>query len=203
MSPKDVARSYDLIAERWDSDSFPRHNGIDQHKRALAFLNRRGSALDLGCGSSGRILDLMLENGYAVAGLDISERMIELARRRDPQVTFHHADICQWEFPIEYDFISAWDSIWHIPLDEHERVLGKILKALTRGGVCIFTTGGVDTPSETRDSAMGVPMYHSAPGISRIMENLARSGCVCRHLEYDQFPELHVCIIAQKLSTPD
>jgi SAM-dependent methyltransferase len=203
MNPKDVARSYDSIAERWDSDGFPRENGIEQHKRAFAFSNRRGKALDIGCGASGRILDLLLEYGFEPEGLDLSERMIELARRRHPQVRFYHADICEWEFPARYDFISAWDSIWHIPLDEHERVLGKILSALSPGGVCIFTTGGVDAASEKRDAAMGVPMYHSAPGISRTLKFLFQSGCACRHLEYDQYPAPHVYIIAQKLTKTD
>lgn len=46
---------------------------------------------------------------------------------------------------------------------------------------------------------MGVPMYHSAPGIPALLEIIGRSGCVCRHLEYDQYPELHMYIIAQKL----
>lgn len=199
MNPKDVAKSYDAIAERWAAKDFPRENGIEAHRRALAFVVRRGRALDIGCGASGRIIELLLEHGFEVEGLDLSEKMNELARRRHPRVMFHQADICQWEFPSRYDFISAWDSIWHIPLAEHERVLGKICAALASGGVFIFTTGGVDAPSETRDSAMGVPMYHSAPGISRTLTLLASSGCACRHLEYDQHPAPHVYIIAQKL----
>lgn len=199
MNPKDVAKSYDAIAERWDSEDFPRQNGIEAHRRALGFLDRRGRALDIGCGASGRIIELLLAHEFEVEGLDLSESMIELARRRHPGVMFHRADICRWEFSGRYDFISAWDSIWHIPLNEHECVLARICAALSTGGVFIFTTGGVDSPSETRDSAMGVPMYHSAPGISRILEILGRSGCSCRHLEYDQHPAPHVYIIAQKL----
>ncbi len=199
MKPEDVAHSYDAIAERWNDESFPRQNGIEQHRRAIAFARGRGAALDIGCGSSGRIMDLLLEAGFEPEGLDLSTKMIELARRRHPDVTFHHADICEWALPRKYDLISAWDSIWHVPLASHEAVLGKVLSGLTAGGVCIFTTGAVDEPSETRDSAMGVPMYHSAPGIPAIMEILARAGCVCRHLEHDQHPDLHVYVIAQKI----
>ena len=200
MNPKDIARSYDSIADRWASDRFPRDNGIEQHKRAIAFSRSSGRALDIGCGSSGRILDLLLANGFDSEGLEISERMIDLARRRHPDLTFHHADICEWQFPRQYDFVSAWDSIWHIPLKQQERVLTRVLAGLSPQGVFIFTTGGVDEPSETRDSAMGPPMYHSALGISRTLELLAEAGCVCRHLEYDQYPELHLYIIAQKVA---
>ena len=199
MDPKDVGKSYDSIADHWDSDRFPRENGIEQHRRAIAFVDHCGKALDLGCGSSGRILDLLLHHGFEPEGLDISERMIDLAMRRHPRITFYNADICQWEFPKQYDFISAWDSIWHIPLGEQERVLSKVLAALTPGGVCIFTTGGVDHPTETQDSAMGPRMYHSAPGIPTIVNIISSSGCICRHLEYDQYPERHVYMIAQKM----
>jgi trans-aconitate methyltransferase len=42
--------------------------------------------------------------------------MVELAKARHPQVKFHRADIRRWAFPGKYDVISAWDSIWHLPL---------------------------------------------------------------------------------------
>lgn len=124
--------------------------------------------------------------------------MLELAQRRHPEVTFHRADVCRWQPPAPYDFISAWDSIWHVPLDRQEPVLRKLLAALAPGGVCIFTIGGLDAPDETQNAAMGVPMYHAALGIPRTLEMVAGSGCVCRHLEYDQYPERHVYLIVQK-----
>jgi SAM-dependent methyltransferase len=198
MKPGDVARSYDRLADHWSSDAFPRSNGIAQHERAIAFVKEKRCALDIGCGSSGRIIDLLLSHGFAVEGLDISQRMLELAKQRHPDVPFHHADICQWDFPQAYDLISAWDSIWHVPLTEQAPVLKKILQNLTPGGVCIFTTGGLDAPAEKVDTAMGPQMYYSVLGIPNTLQLIAETGCVCRHLEYDQYPELHLYIIAQR-----
>lgn len=204
MTPADIARSYDQLADHWHSDAFPRSNGIGAHERAIAFVQRRVRALDVGCGSSGRIIDLLAGHGFAVEGLDVSPRMIELARQRNPEITFHHADICAWDLPAaHYDFISAWDSIWHLPLDAQEPVLRKLCRALTPGGVCIFTTGGLDASSEKVDATMGPPMYYSVLGIPDTLRVLAESGCVCRHLEYDQHPELHVYVIAQRLGERD
>jgi 2-polyprenyl-3-methyl-5-hydroxy-6-metoxy-1,4-benzoquinol methylase len=203
MTPEEVGKSYDLLAERWNSESFPRQNGIDAHRRAMAFIECGNTALDIGCGSNGRFIDLLLEANYQLEGLDISPKMIELAKKRHPQITFHQADICHWNFPKQYDFITAWDSIWHIPLNEQASVLNKIFAALSPGGVLIFTTGGLDQPSDTQDSTMGPPMYHSVPGIPQIFEWLKDSNCVCRHLEYDQHPERHVYIIVQKLAEED
>lgn len=199
MDADDIGKGYDQIADVWRSDKFDNRNGIEQHKRAMAFVKHKGRALDIGCGCNGRFIDLLQGNGFSVEGVDISERMITLARERNPEVTFYHVDICEWQFPGRYDFVTAWDSIWHLPLAEQEPVLKKILSGLNNAGVCIFTTGGVDSPEEKTDSVMGPLMYYSVPGIPRILEVIAESGCVCRHLEYDQYPELHLYIIAQRV----
>lgn len=201
MTPEQTGQSYDQIADVWNADGFNRHNGIAAHRRALAFLaGRGGNAIDLGCGCSGRFIDLLAAHGLVVEGLDVSARMIELARARHPNVTFHHADVCVWEFPRCYDFITGWDSLWHLPLAVQEPVMRKILGALAPGGVFIFTTAGLDSPTEKTDSAMGPAVYYGVPGIPRILDLVADCGCVCRHLEYDQWPEKHLVVIAQKLS---
>ena len=198
MQPQEVAASYDQIAHRWAAADFNRTNGIAQHRRALQFLGRTGIALDVGCGSSGRFLDLLLTAGLAVEGLDLSAEMLRLARHSHPSVLFHHADICTWQATKRYDFISAWDSIWHVPLDCQEPVLRKLCESLTMGGVFIWTMGGLNGPDEKQDTAMGPPMYYSVLGIPHTLKVLAESGCICRHLEYDQLPEKHVFLIAQK-----
>ena len=74
----------------------------------------------------------------------------------------------------------------------------RICEGLTPNGVFIFTTGGVDEPGEKSDSCMGPPMYYSVLGIPKTLELLTRFKCICRHLEYDQYPEQRLCIIAQK-----
>ena len=198
MKPSDIERAYDRIADRWVSDDFPRTNGIAAHERAIALVEHKHRALDIGCGCNGRFIELLMTHGFDVDALDVSSRMVELAKRQNPAVAFHHADICEWDFPTRYDLISAWDSVWHIPLQDQERVLKKILAHLTAKGVYIFTTGGLDEPGEKIDSYMGPQMYYSTLGIPRTLEVIAEAGCVCRHLEYDGYPESHVCLIVQR-----
>ena len=198
MQPSQVAESYDRIAHQW-LDGHLDGNGIALHEHALKFRPSGGRAIDLGCGCSGRFLKLLAARGYEIEGLDASARMIALARERLPGVRFEHADLCTWRPSKSYDFITAWDSLWHVPLAEAENVLRKIGSALAPGGVFITTTGGLDAPEEKQDSAMGPPMYYSVPGIHRTLQVLAECGCGCRHLEYDQLPEKHLCLIFQKL----
>ena len=198
MEPSQTAANYDKIARHWADGAFDTKNGIVQHERAIKFLGRPGSAIDVGCGSSGRFIDLLLARGFTVEGLDISTEMVALAKGKHPGVHFYQADICAWSFPKRYDFISAWDSVWHVPLDRQSAVLEKLCTALNPGGVLIFTTGGVDTPSHVTNPYQGQPLYHAALGIPHLLRLVDDFGCICRHLEYDQHPQGHLYLIVQK-----
>lgn len=199
MSPKETGRSYDAIAHRWQSPQL-QSNGIPQLERALQFVKARQLALDVGCGSSGRFIELLLKHGFVVEGLDVSEKMLELAREIHPKVVFHHADIGTWDLPRRYDFIVAWDSLWHLPLDAQEPVLRKLCQGLAPEGVLVFTFGGIDEPNAHSNAAMGPELSYSTLGIPKTLELLTSCGCLCRHLEYDQYPEAHVYVIVQKLA---
>jgi RimJ/RimL family protein N-acetyltransferase len=194
MTPEQVAASYDQIADRWlDLPTY----GFAQVERAVGFVKHKGVALDVGCGA-GRCLGLLARHGFITDGVDASAAMIALARDRHPEARLFHADVCGWELPRSYDLIVAWDSVWHVPLAHQEAVLTKLCRGLTAGGVFVFTTGGTDAPSEKQDSCMGPPMYHATLGIPMTLRVLAGAGCVCRHLEYDQYPEAHVYLVAQR-----
>ena len=177
MQPNEIGRSYDTIAHVWQEPQI-QSNGIAQLERAVKFTKSRNYALDIGCGCSGRFLDLLIKHGFQVEGIDVSEKMIALAKQRHPHISFYQADISTWNLPRKYDFISAWDSTWHLPLEEQEPVMQKICEGLTQNGVFIFTTGGLDEPGEKSDSCMGPPMYYSVLGIPKTLELLTRFGCV-------------------------
>jgi 2-polyprenyl-3-methyl-5-hydroxy-6-metoxy-1,4-benzoquinol methylase len=200
MDPIETAKGYDQIAQIWISQEFDQQNGIAQHQRALAFRPDSGHALDVGCGANGRLRALMQAHDYQVEGVDLSERMLSIARDQQPEITFYHADIITWEPPKQYDFISAWDSIWHVPLAEHADVLNKLFSQLTPNGVCIFSMGGLDAAGEKEDASMGPNMGYSTLGISQTLDVIHQNQCVCRHLEFDQYPEPHLYIIVQRLS---
>ena len=199
MNPEQVAASYDQIADQWLEVST---YGFAQIERAVAFVKHKGVALDVGCGT-GRLMGLLSKHGFRTDGIDWSPAMIAFARDRHPEGRLFHADICVWELPRSYDLIVAWDSVWHVPLARQEAVLTKLCRGLSAGGVLVFTTGGTDAPSEKQNSYMGPPMYHATLGIPRTLQVLDGAGCICRHLEYDQHPELHVYLIAQKVANDD
>ncbi len=198
MKPTDIGTAYDQITHLWTSEKFNRSNGIQQHERALAFIKNRGNALDVGCGCTGRFIDLLQCSGFSPEGVDISSEMINLAKTRHPDITFHHQDICEWNLPKQYDFITAWDSIWHVPLNQQASMLTKLMKGLTSKGVLIFSCGGVDEAGDHTDDFMGPEVYYSTLGVTGFMELISSQGCICRHFEYDQYPEMHSYFIVQK-----
>lgn len=198
MKPVEIGRAYDRITHLWQSEDFNRENGIAQHRRAIAFVENRRNALDVGCGCSGRFIDLLQAEGFTVEGVDISERMIALARQRHPEVVFHHQDICEWEASEKYDLITAWDSIWHVLLVQQEKVMTRLVSCLADKGVLIFSCGGLDEASEHTDDFMGPEVYYSTLGINGFLALLMKLGCQIRHLQYDQYPEAHAYLIVQK-----
>ncbi len=198
MKPSDIGKAYNQITDLWEGEDFNKNNGIEEHKRAIAFIHNKGKALDVGCGCTGRIIDLMIEAGFSPEGVDISDAMITLAREKHPQIIFHQQDICQWKMNEKYDLISAWDSIWHLPLNQQSIVLTKLVNALNMGGVLIFSFGGADQEGEHTNNSMGPEIYYSSLGVNGFLKILLELGCSIRHLEYDQYPELHAYLIVQK-----
>ena len=200
MHPIDIGSAYDQLAERWLDHRFSRTDGVRQHEHALSFLDDRrgGWALNVGCGCNTRFNSLMRDRGLQIEGIDASARMVALAKAADPSVLVHHADICRWKFRRTYRFISAWDSIWHVRLEEQRPMMLSLMSALEPGGVLLFSAGGLDAPGEHVDSAMGPPVYYSTLGVHGLVDAIKDGGCLCRHLEFDQYPQTHLYVVAQR-----
>jgi predicted TPR repeat methyltransferase len=196
-----IASAYNEIAERWLNERFDQSNGVGQHERALSFLQDRtgGWALNVGCGCNTRFNASMRGYGMNIEGIDIASGMVSLARQADPTVIVHHADVCNWQIRRAYRFISAWDSIWHVRLEHQRSLMLKLMGALEAGGIFIFTAGGLDAEDEHIDAAMGPGVYYATLGIPGLLDVIKDAGCVCRHLEFDQYPQKHLYIVAQRV----
>lgn len=202
MHPKDTAARYDRIAQWWQVQHQDSLYGIAQLERAIKFAkldSKKQLAIDIGCGSSGRFIKVLSEHGFKVEGLDVSEEMIALAKQLYPDVTFYQKDICSWNLPKFYSLIVAWDSTFHLPLEMQEPVTKKLCHALESGGVLMFTCGGGYRHGEISGAFQGENFEYSTLGINAFLRILDEQACTCLHLEYDQYPENHVYIIAQKI----
>ena len=191
-----IGQQYDQIAEWWNDHHIASEYGVTQVERALAFTTRHGKALDVGCGAGGRLVRLLEENGFDITGIDASAEMIKLARMNHPNGSFLQSDIRFWDSAREYDFILAWDCLFHLPLNMQSPVLSKLCKKLSSGGIMIHSFG--NDVGEHTDNWRGQEFSYSSIGISQNIEILRDNGLSMLHLEIDQFPEKHVYAISVK-----
>lgn len=198
MEPKDTAARYNQIAQWWQTQHQNSLYGSAQLEQAIKFTSKRHLALDVGCGSSGRFISILSKHGFQAEGLDISIEMINLAKQLHPEIIFYTEDICCWIPPKLYSLISVWDSTFHLPLNMQEPVMRKLYDALEPDGVILFTCGGGHINSEISGTFQGQDFEYSTLGVDAFLQILTQHHCTCRHLEYDQYPENHVYIIAQK-----
>jgi SAM-dependent methyltransferase len=196
MRPTETGHLYDTISSWWNDQENQSASGIHFVQMAIRLSANKGTALDVGCGSGGRIVAALLDAGFQVTGIDVSEAMIEYARKRHPDSDFIHGDICEWDPQERYDVIIAWDSIFHVPYAEQRRVVGKLCDALARDGVILFTAGGVD--GEITGEMRGQIFYYSSLSEEEYLRTLKEHGCKCILLERDQHPEEHVVFIGTK-----
>jgi len=90
--------------------------------------------LEIGCGSGRDAVEITKHtNNYL--GIDISEKLIELARQKLPKSQFRVADIEDYDFPKNIDIIFAFASLIHVPKESLRRILDKAHSALNNSGV--------------------------------------------------------------------
>lgn len=196
MEPTQLGKKYDKIAQWWRERHEQSSYGVSQFERAVGFTSGGKKALDIGCGTGGRFIRILENRGFSVTGLDVSKKMVMLASENHPEHKFIHQDICSWETDENFDFIVAWDSIFHLPLVMQKPVVTKLCRLLAKNGVLIYTFGNAQ--GEHTDHWRNDTFYYSSIGINENVKALISNGLSILHLELDQYPEKHVYTIATK-----
>lgn len=194
--PEETGRRYDAIAAWWVSQEEMSSSGLRYLRRAIALCTKGRKALDVGCGSGGRIITALRRAGFQVIGLDVSPTMLEQAKARHSDASFIRADICEWQAPQKYDLIVAWDSIFHVPRDSQRPVVEKLCDALAPGGAILFTAGGVD--GEITGEMSGQMFYYGSLADGEYLQILTARGCTCVLLDRDQYPEDHIVVLGAR-----
>lgn len=105
---------------------------------------RDGLVVDLGCGS-GLWARELADAGYKVLGVDISEAMIELSRRRVPEAEFRVESLFDADIP-PCVAVTAVSEVLNYLFDEEDGGLrplfGRVFEALAPGGAFVFDVLG-------------------------------------------------------------
>lgn len=205
-----VAEGYDRIAERYAQ--WARDEVIDEARprflaTLLASLPEGARVLDLGCGGGGPTTQ-QLAARFALTGVDISARQIELARRALPHATFTCADMTRLEFPPEtFDGVAAFYAFLHLPHGELPPLLTRIGEWLRPSGVLVATFGGGADLGTIEPNWLGTPMYFSgytADDTRRFVEQAGLAiTSLCREQILENGRPVHfLWVVARKRVAP-
>jgi SAM-dependent methyltransferase len=93
--------------------------------------------LHLGCGAGGN--DFAFKKHFRVTGVDISEGMLQIARRTNPEVTYVHGDMRSIDLIERFDAVAIPDSIdYMVTLQELHRAIAVACRHLKPGGVLLI-----------------------------------------------------------------
>jgi len=136
MAIEDIKNDFDRIAMlaggKWDHNRHY-HNYLLKHIPA-----RCEHALEIGCGA-GEFTRILAGRSERVIALDVSPKMIEVARRASaqfPNIEYILVDATQWNFPCgHFDCVASIATMHHLPFED---ILTKMRDSLKPGGVMVI-----------------------------------------------------------------
>lgn len=154
-----VKNSYNKIASEYythrDLNKF--NSELD---KLIEFLPKEAHVLDAGCGAGIPTAKYLVNKGIKVTGIDISDTMLNMAKKNVPNAIFLNKDLKDLDFKEEsFDGIISVYTLFHIPKKQHENILEKFFKILKPGGIMLINTG--ISESEGISTFFGEPMFWS------------------------------------------
>ncbi|MFF1321691.1 MULTISPECIES: class I SAM-dependent DNA methyltransferase [Streptomyces] len=134
------AEAFDVIGDRYD-EAFPHKEGqISAADWLIGSLRTGSRVLDLGCGTGLPTARQLALAGFDVVGVDLSERMVALARGHVPGGVFHQADIADLRpgGPLDlgrFHAVTAFFSLLMLPRGEIPLALRTVHHLLAPGGL--------------------------------------------------------------------
>jgi SAM-dependent methyltransferase len=105
---------------------------IKKHRRTAG-----SELLDVGCGAGHH--DLFLKGKYDVVGVDESEKMLELARKRNPEIAYQQGDMRTFRLNRKFDVVMAMDMLmYNLTYSDLEMTLRNFSDHLQPGGLLLF-----------------------------------------------------------------
>ena len=147
-----MAYDFDSIARNYDRMNHLMTAGLDRCWRKRAVQGLHGKVLDVACGTGDMAIEL-LKRGCSVTGIDLSEEMLAIARRKTAEANFQLANA--EALPFDDATFDAVTSAFGIRNFVHlEKGLAEMARVLKPGGRMVILE--MSTP----DSALVRPFYN-------------------------------------------
>jgi SAM-dependent methyltransferase len=167
---------YDAVADSFAKQALD-HVPLEQRKHFVSLLPKSGKILDVGCGS-GRDSSYFSDLGFQVIGVDLSEKLLEIARINDPKTTFICADIRHLFFEnVLFDGLWSCASLLHIKHNEVLETLRSWQRLLKTAGILfIHVKKGEGEIEKEEPSVPGVKRLYSLFSKDQLISYCERSG---------------------------
>jgi len=158
--------------------------------------------LDLGCGCGEPVAAWLSERGFTVLGVDASPALISLARSTVPEARFLTGDMRSVRLEGRFQAVVAWDSLFHLPRDQHPQMLRRIAAWLEPEGRLLASFGGSDHPG-FRAPMLGETFFYSGFEPRHTLRLLDWAGLEVEHWEISDASSLgHLTVLARRRDEP-
>ncbi|MDO8569518.1 MAG: class I SAM-dependent methyltransferase [bacterium] len=131
----DLRETYNQMAEEWHRDHSQDDWWMEGTDAFIKELLPGARVLDVGCGS-GVKSEYLVVHGLKVTGIDISDKLLEIAKREVPEGEFKVLSMTDLDSMTEtFDGVFAQASLLHIPKKEAGDVVQKMARRLVSGGL--------------------------------------------------------------------
>ena len=134
---KQAACVYDIMAMEYTNLFWDDHTDDSETGFFLKLLPQKGNILDAGCGP-GNIARYLVSKGFDVIGVDLSSKLIHIAKEKVHEAKFHVMDMRKLTFPNEsFNGVYSAYSFMHISNADVATTLKSYYKVLKPSG-CLF-----------------------------------------------------------------
>jgi cyclopropane fatty-acyl-phospholipid synthase-like methyltransferase len=203
------ALAFDRIGEAYEQ-AFPHKEGqLAAGEWLIERVQPGARVLDVGCGTGVPTARQLADAGCDVTGIDISEGMLELARREVPGATFLRLDVADMPDvgPSRggFDAIVAFFSLLMLPRTEIPTTLRRLYDLLEPGAYFLLSMLDADlddVPVRYLDCPMRVTGYPGAE-LRALVSEVGFEVLDLRHLSYtpdnpEMLPEVQLFVYSRR-----
>lgn len=167
MSYDGVSRAYIEARQRLKSDAYV--------SKLVRRLRADSLVLDLGCGAGEPVDNIILNRGHRVLGIDLSNQLIEQARKLCPGGEYQVGDITKlYAHAYKVDAVVCLYTFFHLPRQSYGQILQTINSFLPLKGLLLISMG--DKDFEGYADYLGKKMWWSQWGPAKNRELIEKAG---------------------------
>ena len=195
--PDQIMDLYERHADQYIADrARTRYKESIWLNRFAALLPPGGAVLDIGCGCGQPIAEQLIDQHFALDGVDSSPTLIARCREKFPRQKWLVADMRSLSLENRYSGLLAWDSFFHLSPEDQRGMFPLFKRHAASDAAFMFTSG--PSHGEAVGSYAGEPLYHASLAEEEYRRLLEDNGfLVVSHVSEDTECSGHTVWLAQ------